>query len=612
MTELSSLLSLTDHLLASAGFQGLNSPGGNQSAIGSPGGGGESLMLVSLWKPVLAVIPFLAWAWVIATIYDKDAQRFNLKRRQWNLLHITIGVIALAAVLVAPSFWIGWPAMLVLLGGDLIGYSLVRNASSRVPQSERWRLNLKEFQERRKQRAAQKRARTVELTLRGPSGAVAPPQKDSPEYQVRVAAEALLIDAIEARASRLEIAPSGENAYTSTFVVDGVRQSAERHATADAVAIIDFLKGAAGLDVNDRRRRLRADMQMERASGGKRTLRVISSGGSSGLRLSVTFDPVEQVRLSLDELGFLEPQRKQVEELIAEDQGTVLLGTPPHNGRTTLMYSLLRSHDAYTTNVQTVELEPEDQIEGVRHNVFDPMKEGAEYSTTARSILRRDPDVVAIAELPDANTAKEIANADHERTRTYACLRADSALAAIQTFVKAVGDPEVAAKALHGVIAERLLRRLCQNCRVVYQPSADLLKKLGTSPEKVQKLYKRGGQVLIKNKPETCPICGGSGFFGQEGIFEVFPIGPDERQLIAAGDLIGLRSAFRKMRLPSIQEAAILKATMGATSVEEVARVTSTGQQKKVVSPDRRQQRRRPDSSRSGASGVASQTRVQS
>lgn len=580
MTELPSLLPYFETLLAAPGFGG---PPGSQSqpAVGSPGGGGEFLFLVSFWKPFLVFIPFAAWAWVVATIYDKDAERFHLKRRQWNFAHIAIAIVALAGVALLPTFWISWPLLLTILGVDLGAYALYRNASDRVPKHERWSFSLQELKERRKSREAEKRARTVELTLRGPNGAVPVPEKDSQEYQVRVAAEGVLLDAIEVRASRVELAPAGENVYATTFIIDGVRQAGEQHPASAAVAIIDYLKAAAGLDVNDRRRRLRADIEMQRPGGAKRTLRIVTMGGSSGLRMMVTFDPVEQVRIPVENLGLLDPQKEALDALTAEDQGVVLLATPQHNGRTTLLYSLLRAHDAYTTNVQTLEIEPEDYIEGVRHNVFDPMKDNSEYSTTTRSILRRDPDVVGIAELPDANTAKEIVRADHERTRTYACLRADNALAAIQMFVKAVGDPDKAAEAIHGVLAQRLLRKLCQNCRVEYQPSPDLLKKLGASPEKVQKLYKRGGQVLIKNKPETCPICAGSGFFGQEGVFEIFPIGRDERRLIASGDLIGLRSALRKMRLPSIQEAAIAKAAQGVTSVEEVARVTSSGDQKK-------------------------------
>jgi type II secretory ATPase GspE/PulE/Tfp pilus assembly ATPase PilB-like protein len=134
-------------------------------------------------------------------------------------------------------------------------------------------------------------------------------------------------------------------------------------------------------------------------------------------------------------------------------------------------------------------------------------------------------------------------------------------------------------------MAQKLLRKLCGNCRVPYQPPAELLKKLQL-PGNVQQLYKKGGQVLIRNKPEVCPVCKGIGYEAQRGIFEVYPIGPDERKMITAQDWSGLRSEMRKRKLPSIQQSALLKAVEGETSMEEVSRVTSSSAGKKK--PDRK------------------------
>jgi type IV pilus assembly protein PilB len=234
-------------------------------------------------------------------------------------------------------------------------------------------------------------------------------------------------------------------------------------------------------------------------------------------------------------------------------------------------------HDAYTKNVQTLEIDVQDALEGIRQNKFDPQADGAEFSTIIRSILRRDPDVVGVAELPDANTAKEIARADQERTRTYVSIKADSSVEAIRTWMKAVGDSELGSKCLHGAVGQKLLRKLCVNCRVAYQPSPDMVKKLGLPPDRIKQLFKKGGQVLIKNKPEVCPVCGGVGYIGQEGVFEVFPIGQNERTLIKGGDWNGLKVEFRKRGLPTVQQTALRKAIDGTTSVEEVMRITGEG-----------------------------------
>src|SRR5207248_11509801 len=102
---------------------------------------------------------------------------------------------------------------------------------------------------------------------------------------------------------------------------------------------------------------------------------------------------------------------------------------------------------------QTVESDIRDSLEGIRQNKFDPQADGAEFSTLVRSILRRDPDVVGVAELQDANTAKEIARADQDRTRTYVSLKADSSLEGIRIWVKAVGDQDAGSKCLRGAVS---------------------------------------------------------------------------------------------------------------------------------------------------------------
>src|SRR5690606_21206990 len=137
--------------------------------------------------------------------------------------------------------------------------------------------------------------------------------------------------------------------------------------------------------------------------------RLTTLGAQGGVRTTLLLDPEQAVQRKSDELGLLEPQMAEIKAIVEDGTGVVLLAGPADGGRTTTLYSIVKMHDAYTSNVQTVEIEPQDSLEGVRQNRFDEMAEGPEYSTLVRSILRRDPQVLAVAELPDANTAKEIA-----------------------------------------------------------------------------------------------------------------------------------------------------------------------------------------------------------
>lgn len=559
----------------------------------------EGYTLVSLWKPLLMILPFLPWGWLVSKRLDKHAARFILPREFWGTVHLVCGTVALLAVLAMPmkseaAFWVGWGIAIVILVGDVVAFVQSTNKDERVP--EKYQLTLANLfadpEAPKKAKNLNEGAGRSQLVMKGPDKAVVQvPENGSPEFQARVAAENVYVRAIASRASQVDIAPSGkENVYLVSVLVDGIRSPLMLAdpvvnkdgapppppgllPAAEAVRIVDVWKAAAKLDVADRRKKLVGDVTVEREDR-RQKVRVTSIGTSTGMKATLVFDPEGAVRRVPDKMGLLEIQATELKALVEESQGVVLQASPQDAGRTTTMYTLLKMHDAYTRNVQVVEIDQQDTLEGIRQTIFNPQAEGAEFSTTVRSLLRRDPDVLAVAELPDANTAKEVARAD-QRVRVYVSMRADSSLQAIQQWMKAAGDPDAGSKCLHGVICQKLVRKLCNNCRVAYQPSPDMLKKLKLPPDKVKQLFKKGGKVLIKNKEEVCPACSGVGYVGLEGVFEVFSIDANQRTLIKAGDLNALRVEWRKKNLPTIPEAALRKALDGTTSVEEVLRVTA-------------------------------------
>ncbi|RMD62590.1 MAG: hypothetical protein D6824_06560, partial [Planctomycetota bacterium] len=410
----------------------------------SSGGDAVAFVLVSWWKPLTLLALFVAWAYVVATIYDKDAKKWLLGRTKWNTIHLAAGALAWAGALAAPSFLLALPVFALVLLADLSAYWIAHNRSERVPEKARWRFTLAGLKAMRRKDDEKAVAKGLRYAFRGPEGLLPAPEKETPEYDVRLAVETIIADAVESRASRFDLAPAQDKRYSVSFIIDGVRKTGEPLPAAQAVAVIDFFKTAAGLDVTDRRRRQVGEFQVERENA-KRIVRVTTLGDARGQRLQGVFDPAKQVDLSVEDLGLLPKQREALQQIIEEQKGVVLLAAPPLGGRTTLLYAVLRAHDAYLTNIQTVEMQPEIYIDGVRQNQFDPMEEGAEYATTVRSILRRDPDIVAVAELPDAETAKTIATVnDHEHARVFLALRGDSAMSAIAAYVKAVGDAKAA------------------------------------------------------------------------------------------------------------------------------------------------------------------------
>lgn len=534
------------------------------------------LVLVSPWKPLL-IFPFLiGWGWVVSTIYDKDAQQYYLPRERWNLIHLAAGAIAVAVVFAAPlEIFITLPIMVVILAADLYAYFAAHNASDLVPESRKWSLDPSTWLAARaaKKTKADRATKGIRYTFDGPGGVVAHPEPETPEFELRVAAEDIVQAIIDLRASQIDIQPAGkENVYGVFATVDTVRRGVRQVAANEALALVDFFKGAAGLDVQDRRRKQRGTMRVSLPQAKPVEVLVSAIGSSAGVRLTLLVEPAKQVALRTGDLGLHEAQREALRAIIDDPaKGVVLLAGKPDQGRTTTMYSVLRDHDAYTSNVQTIEFEPQSTIEGVRHNIFDPQSDAGEFSTTVRSILRRDPDVVAIAELPDEATAQEIARADVERSRVYVSVRVDDPIKAIQLFCQQVGDQKAAAKALRGVIAQRLVRRLCDNCKVPFQPTPEALKKLGLPPE-VKQLHRKSGKVLIKDKEEVCPVCSGSGYFGVVGAYAVHQIDDEMQRTIAVGDFSGLKSLFRQRKQFSVQQAALQHVVNGTTSIEEVAR----------------------------------------
>jgi len=549
----------------------------------------DAYMLMSIWKPIVLFVPFVAWAWMISTHLDKHAQRFFLGQEKWNAIHLGFGVAALAIVILLPvggiaGFGAALFTVIILLGLDILIFVSVTNKDERVPKSQHLSISVKDMSETRDAKKAAKLIGDSELMIVGANKmTVQPPPKDTPELGIRIAAEQIVVKGYKAHASQIDILPANESTYAASFLVDGVRQAGDPIAAADAVQMINFWKKSAGLDTSDRRRKLSGEVSISGDAISNATLKLNTSGSKSGMRLSLVFNPAEAVRRSADNLGLLESQLELIKNWATELEevgGVVLLSAPADNGRTTISYSIMNFHDAYTSNIQSIEYEIEDALEGVKQIVWDSSKDGPDFATTVRSTLRRDPDIVTLCDLPDVETAQNVAHSDLERTRVYLCLRTDSALKSVQTYVQAVGDPKLAAKGLRGVVACKLVRVLCGNCKVPYQPTPDMLKKLGLPEGKVGELFKKGGQVLVRNKPEVCSVCSGVGYSGQTGCFGVFELGSQEKKLIVEGDWNGLRAVMRKTGLPSIQQSALRKAVMGITSIEEVTRITAPAKSK--------------------------------
>ncbi|MBM4111940.1 MAG: hypothetical protein FJ253_00990 [Phycisphaerae bacterium] len=538
----------------------------------------EAALLMSMVKPVLTLIPFVAYVWVTGSKFDRDARKRQLQPATWAIVFALAPVAALAAVLVIPAFWIGWPASLVILGGTLLAYVLYRNP--RVEEEDRYTIGALKVGESIQARKAAAAVRAARIRFLDPQKREQPvPLKEDPLHAVHGAVEALVAAALEARATRLELAPTPQG-FVPLQIVDGVRQRREPMPPDVATASIDYLKKMAGLDVNERRKRQNADFWVIDGETLVRTSLNVS-GGSSGQSLRLDFDREKQLSKPFDSVGMIEGQRTLLAPLteLSSRHGVVLVAAAPGQGLTTLLYSLLSRHDAFTCSVKSLERQVELRIDGVDQQLYTAANAAVDYASQLQSIVRRGPDIVMVGDLSEPRTAQIIAPAATESVLFYVGLTVNAApgaevAAAMRDWFRAVGDLSKGAKPLQAIVTQRLLRKLCEYCRQPHPRAAEILKKIGAPSGTSPTLLAASGKVQVKNRVETCPLCKGTGFLGLIGVHEVVVFDDETRGMLASNDANGAYAAARrKHKSPSLLEAGLARVRDGTTSVEEFQRV---------------------------------------
>jgi general secretion pathway protein E len=532
-----------------------------------------SVFLVSAYKPLLMFLTFIPWAWLVSSKLDKDARHFHLNYVLYNGLHLAAGVAALAAMLLVPIFWIGWPLGAALLFAPIYAYWQLRNRE--VPESEKFVLTGESIAARLSRAKKERAAKAASLEFKDPKGEkrTAPP-RDDPGFATHMAMEDLIVPALAARATQVDIA-AGPKGVLVAQTVDGVRFKRDAVPAETALRLIDYIKDLGCLDVEDRRRRQAAEVKMT-GPGGDLKLTMITAGSSAGQELRLLFDRAKALSKPFDGLGLLPSQLEEMRifEDMEERHGLVLFGAPPGHGLSTTAYSIIARHDAYTSNVKSLEREVLTFIDGVDQVQFDPNNPDVDYPTALLSILRRDPDVVMTSEISDRETAQAVSEGGLKGPLIYVPQRAASVAEQIQVWAKLVGDVKLATKGLRAVMNQRLIRTVCGNCRQAFTPTSEQLDKLGLPADKVKQLYQAGGQIQIKhNKFDTCPVCGGTGYFGQTGVFQVMIVGKETRRMISNGDLKSAMAEARRNKMVYLQEAALRKVVEGETTIDEVARV---------------------------------------
>ena len=522
-------------------------------------------------KPVLLVGTALAGAALTSRLV-KDIRFCGLPPTYWHSLMMGGLGAGLLAGLLVPIFWIGWPLQVAFTAGPMLLYWPKRNDA--VPDKLRFVIGgdkVKAFFAGRRKTKAFAGSR---LSFKDSSKKERPvPGKKDPALAQHQATENLLLQGIDRRASRLDmvVKPDG---VTAMITVDGVRSKIEAPAAEAAMLAIDHLKDLCGLDVKDRRKR-QSGSCWGITSDATTVLTVMTAGSSTAQQLRVDFDLAQRMGRKAEDLGFLPNQMKLIETACAPEErgGVVLVSAPAGQGLTTTSLALLARHDAFTNAVKALEKNQVARVEGVDQQVWNPAG-GVDYRTQLQSMVRRNPDVVFVDDLTEPGVGKVVSAPTVSDIRFYVAVPVDGVGPAITEWFRAVGDVAAAAAPLRAVVAGKTVRKLCLACRVPFQPSAEQAKRLGIPAGKQVELFRAGGKVQIKSKVEDCPMCRGTGFSGQIGVFEVVMLDDEARGHLAKGDLKSAYNAARmKHRSPGMQECALFRVREGVTSLEEVVRV---------------------------------------
>ena len=525
---------------------------------------------ISPWKVIPFLIVIVVWAKLLAWA-DKDAVAAHMPREQINAGLMAGLIVGAALFFILPNFWISLAALLVMFAVDVGAYLSLRNA----------KVGLKDLRGEMKEAFSfgskkEKVVATVvdQVQFISPSGAPMPaPGAEDPVRPVFDTLQEALVDPLRRNAESVEVVPAGEEGAIVRYVVDGVGYRSKQLDRQAAGAVIALAKKYANMDVKDRRKPQSGKVKAS-VNNKKYELSINTAGSSAGETMRILVDAKKRHDFKLDTIGFTESQLETVRAAIADGKGVVLVAAPKGQGLTSILYAIMRGHDAFVEHLQTIEREPDQDLEGINQNAITASPAPGEETKQANWVASQQPDVIMISPLEEATAAVQLIGFAKEK-RLYVGLRTTGVTEAIGVWRKLVGDDRLALSQLRMVITGRVVRKLCTACKIAYTPDPATLRKMNMNPEKVTQLYQKREQPMRNEKGAVipCTFCNELRFAGRVGVFEVLDVDADVRAALAANSGSQLKAAFRKQKGKYLQEAALEVVERGDTSVQEVLRV---------------------------------------
>ena len=525
---------------------------------------------ISLWKLILFALAVFGWAPLVHWVFT-DTQAVRTNAFTWTLAVAIGGSVALFLWLIIPVFFVGLLLYLIVFGGISIAYITHRN--SRVADFEKI---LSADHLRGLFANQQKKIEKVShgLSFITANGNEVPlPEPKSQELEGFIVTCDLVDDAVWSRADVARLIPQKEG-YAVVYEIDGAATKQDPKTREEVDSFANYIKQLAGLDVEEKRKPQRGPFKAVLPDGERTDWEIRTSGSTAGEQIRIERISAISSR-KVKDLGLNENQIESVSSLRNIKSGLILISGIKKSGLTSTFYTLLGNHDPFLNNINTLERQVLAELQNITQFTYNLSDTGTTtFARRLQTIVRKGPDIVGVSDCEDAQTAQLAAAAANDGRVVYVVMEADSVNEAMVKWLKFVGNNALVADTLTAVINQRLVRRLCEDCRQSYQPNPALFKKFNIPPEEAGTFYRPGEIEYDKHgKPVACEHCQGTGFFGRIGLFETIRVDDKLKEVIRkAKSSKEIASAVRRSGMLYMQEQSIKKVSAGVTSINEVIR----------------------------------------
>jgi general secretion pathway protein E len=555
------------------------------------------------YSPVKLVVVLLGfWAWVkLASWLDDDANRCGLAGPRWNTALLAASLVGFLVVWALAWFWFAivffWAAVLGTVGLYIHYRNQQMQESDRLLTQRHLRAIFEQyapFVSRKVTEAAQAPMQKVPVRFvsRGPAGDEIDQNRVERVQESRgyKAAQEMIWEAIAKRATDIHMEPT-EDKMSVRLRVDGMMTNAVPFSRVMGEAVLNIFKVVCNLDITERRKPQDGSFsaQIGRSVGPGEwqyrlvDFRIATAGGVSGEKLVMRILDSSQQLTDLTQIGMTDAMREQIHELVTKPHGLFLVCGPTGSGKSTTLYACLHEIDRFGQNVITIENPVEFRLDGITQIEVNP-KAGKTFASELRSILRQDPDVIMIGEIRDKETAEIACQAAQTGHMVFSTVHANDTITAIGRLIDLGVQPFMIASALSAVLGQRLVRRLCEQCRVRFKPSTDTLQRLNANADLVRYLYRPpdpGDTANAENEDDDdaepegpCEGCGGVGYCRRTGIYELLVITDSIRERIRTDpDFNAIRQDAKRSGLLSLFEDGARLVIDGETSMQELLRV---------------------------------------